>query len=121
MTSTRPWTWMMIIIMFRASTTMDPECNRLLMNERIQEMETAVELVYVFEDFDSKAILKNSPQLILHFSDDLQAFSSIGAQDQLSSLSSWLVEVETSLEECHLRRLAEWASTITHFTFLSSA
>ena len=114
---------MMIITMIRASTAMDPECNRLLVNEMIQKMVTLVEPVYthVFKDVDAKAIFKTSPQLILHFSDDLQAFSSIGAQDQLSSLSSWLVEVETSLEECHLRRLAEWASTITHFTFLSSA
>ena len=37
---------MMIIIMIRASTTMDFECNRLLVNERIQEMETALEPVY---------------------------------------------------------------------------
>ena len=34
-----------ILIMIRASTTMDPVFNRLLVNERLQEMKTAVEPV----------------------------------------------------------------------------
>ena len=33
----------MMIIMIRTSTIMDPECSRLLMKKRIQEMETAME------------------------------------------------------------------------------
>ena len=49
------------------------------------------------------------------FSDDLQAVSSVGGKDQLGSLSSWLVEVETSLEDCHLRRLE---SLILYFSLL---
>ena len=56
-----------------------------------------------FKDFDA-ILLKTSPQLMQTFSDDLQAVSSVGGKDQLGSLSSWLVEVETSLEDCHLRR-----------------
>ena len=37
---------MIIIIMIRASTSMDQDCGRLMVNERIQEMETALEPVY---------------------------------------------------------------------------
>ena len=49
---------MMIIIKIRASTTMDLHCKRLLMNGGIQEIETAVELVYtyVFGKIYAKAI-----------------------------------------------------------------
>ena len=85
---------------------MDPVCNRLLVNEVVQQMETAVQPVYthVFKDFDA-IFLKTSPQLMQTFSDDLQAVRSVGGKDQLGSLSSWLVEVETSLEDCHQHRL----------------
>ena len=43
---------MVIILMIRASTTMDPEHNRLLVNQRLHEMKTALEPV-CFEDFDT--------------------------------------------------------------------
>ena len=69
---------------------------------------------HVFKDFDS-IFLKTSPQLMQTFSDDLQAVRSVGGKDQLGSLSSWLVEVETSLEDCHLRRLE---SLILYFSLL---
>ena len=47
---------MVIILMIRASTTMDPEHNRLLVNQRLNEMKTALEPV-CFDDFDTKPSL----------------------------------------------------------------
>ena len=67
---------MVIILMIRASTTMDPEHNRLLVNQRLHEMKTALEPV-CFEDFDTKPFLN-----------DLLSFSSTSPMMFKQSVSS---------------------------------
>ena len=47
-----------ILIMIRAFTTMDPEHNRLLVNKKLDEMKTALEPI-CFEDFDTKPYLND--------------------------------------------------------------
>ena len=67
---------MVIILMIRASTTMDPEHNRLLVNQRLNEMKTALEPV-CFDDFDTKPSLN-----------DLLSFSSTSPMMFKQSVSS---------------------------------
>ena len=71
----------MVIIMIRASTNMHPVHNRLLVNQRLDEMKTALEPVCL-KDFDTKPSLK---YLLSFFSNSLMIFTESVSSGAMSS------------------------------------